>query len=187
VRGARKKTSGEAIIEAALGVFALKTVEESTMSEIADAACIAKGTVYLYFASKRELADAAFLKCAIEFEQTVVEANLARPRVESFASSLLSFFSARAVFLRELAAALRGRSDYEYSERMRRALIPTVCALYRRDPRYPIASLEPVAEIIVGCILEICSYRILEGRIATDAEALAMLEDFLKRFFDCEA
>ncbi len=157
------------------------------MDEIAEAAGIAKGTVYLYFASKRELADAAFLGPAADFERTVLESNIARPRVEAFASSILGFFSGRQVFLRELASALKRRADYEYSERVRAALVPAVCALYRRDPRYPIASLEPVAEIIIGSILEICSYRILEGRIASDAEAMAMLEDFLKRFFDCEA
>ena len=57
---------------------------------------------------------------------------------------------------------------------------------FRRDPRYAVTSLETYSEIIVGAALDLCSYRAAEGRIDSDEEALAMLEDLLKRFFDCE-
>ena len=43
------------ILEAARKVFARKGFENATMDEIAEAAGVAKGTVYLYFPSKRDV------------------------------------------------------------------------------------------------------------------------------------
>jgi AcrR family transcriptional regulator len=43
------------ILEAARKVFARKGFEKATMDEIAEAAGVAKGTVYLYFQSKRDV------------------------------------------------------------------------------------------------------------------------------------
>ncbi len=43
------------ILEAARKVFALKGFNAATMDEIAETAGVAKGTVYLYFKSKREI------------------------------------------------------------------------------------------------------------------------------------
>jgi AcrR family transcriptional regulator len=43
------------IMEAARGVFAAKGFSNATMDDIAEAAGVAKGTVYLYFPSKREI------------------------------------------------------------------------------------------------------------------------------------
>jgi len=43
------------ILEAARKVFARKGFEKATMDEIAEAAGVAKGTVYLYFESKRDV------------------------------------------------------------------------------------------------------------------------------------
>jgi hypothetical protein len=57
---------------------------------------------------------------------------------------------------------------------------------YRRDARYEVRELETYSELIVGAALDLCSYRLVQGRIADDATVLVMLEDLLKRFFDCE-
>lgn len=43
------------ILEAALNLFSAKGFHETTMEEVAQAAAVAKGTVYLYFASKDHL------------------------------------------------------------------------------------------------------------------------------------
>jgi AcrR family transcriptional regulator len=43
------------ILEAALGLFSSKGFHETTMEEVAQAAGVAKGTVYLYFQSKEHL------------------------------------------------------------------------------------------------------------------------------------
>ena len=51
------RTSG--ILEAARKVFAEKGFHEATMDDIAEAAGVAKGTVYLYYESKRDVYFAA--------------------------------------------------------------------------------------------------------------------------------
>src|SRR5436309_10961946 len=51
------RTSG--ILEAARKVFAKKGFHEATVDDIAEMAGVAKGTVYLYYASKRDLYFAA--------------------------------------------------------------------------------------------------------------------------------
>ena len=45
----------QAIIEAALDIFAKQGYEETTIAQIAAAAGVAVGTVYLYFHNKREI------------------------------------------------------------------------------------------------------------------------------------
>ncbi|MBR2566089.1 MAG: TetR/AcrR family transcriptional regulator, partial [Paenibacillus sp.] len=45
----------EAILDAAYGIFGSKGFYETKMSDIADEAGIAKGTIYLYFKSKEQL------------------------------------------------------------------------------------------------------------------------------------
>ena len=57
------RTAG--ILEAARSVFALKGFSEATVDDIANAAGVAKGTVYLYYRSKREIYFAA-LKAGLE-------------------------------------------------------------------------------------------------------------------------
>lgn len=60
------------ILEAARKVFARKGFDAATMDEIADAAGLAKGTLYLYFPSKREVYLEALRKgFAALTEQTV--------------------------------------------------------------------------------------------------------------------
>src|ERR1051326_1049642 len=51
------RTSG--ILEAARRVFAARGFHEATVEDIAEAAGVAKGTVYLYYESKRDLYFAA--------------------------------------------------------------------------------------------------------------------------------
>lgn len=57
------RTAG--ILEAARGVFAMKGFNEATVDDIANAAGVAKGTVYLYYRSKKEIYFAA-LKSGLE-------------------------------------------------------------------------------------------------------------------------
>ncbi len=61
IKSARKRTTKkpeerrEDILEAAVRVFANKGISRTTVSDITDAAGVAKGTFYLYFASKEHL------------------------------------------------------------------------------------------------------------------------------------
>jgi len=49
------RSKRRAIIEAARKIFAMKGYEDTTIAEIAEAAGIAVGTVYLYFGNKRDI------------------------------------------------------------------------------------------------------------------------------------
>jgi AcrR family transcriptional regulator len=69
------RTAG--ILEAARKVFAKRGFNDATVDDIANAAGVAKGTVYLYYSSKRELYFAA-LKFGIEQMYAVLADKLKR-------------------------------------------------------------------------------------------------------------
>jgi len=54
-RERRRHERREAILEAAATVFGEKGAHAATMAEVAEAADVSKGTVYLYFPSKDDL------------------------------------------------------------------------------------------------------------------------------------
>jgi AcrR family transcriptional regulator len=58
-----------AILDAARELFVHKGYEETTIAEIAQAAGVAVGTVYLYFRNKREVLTGA----ALDFEEALIE------------------------------------------------------------------------------------------------------------------
>jgi AcrR family transcriptional regulator len=82
-REQRKQERHETIIAAAVRVFLERGVPATTMDEIARAADVSKGTLYLYFASKDEL----LLSVAIEWLDTL-EVKLERLRESEFESGL---------------------------------------------------------------------------------------------------
>jgi AcrR family transcriptional regulator len=185
MRGAPKKTSAEAVIAAAGELFAAKGVEATSIADITRFCGVAKGTFYRYFPSKEALVDSLFLPEAAALAAAVL-GDGRKPTVGAIAAALLSFFSGRKLFLAELRSAYRRSSSFAYAALARSSFLPLMATYYRRDLRYPVGDLDTYSEIIVGAALDLCSYRIAEGRIASDEEALAMLEDLLKRFFDCE-
>ena len=54
------------IVQAAIAVFSQAGFDAAAMSEVASQAGVAKGTVYLYFASKEQLFEEAYLQCQAE-------------------------------------------------------------------------------------------------------------------------
>jgi AcrR family transcriptional regulator len=185
MRGAPKKTSAEAVIAAAGEMFAERGVAATSVADIARLCGVAKGTFYRYFPSKEALVDALFLPEA-EALAAAVTGDGGKPRIRAIAEAALDFFSSRKLFLAELRAAYRRPSTFAYAALARSSFLPLMETYYRRNPRYPVIDLETYSEIVVGAVLDLCSYRVAEGRIGSNEEALAMLEDLLKRFFDCE-
>jgi AcrR family transcriptional regulator len=59
------------ILEAARGVFASKGFNNATMDDVAEAAGVAKGTLYLYFPSKREIFLETFRQGAVALQEEV--------------------------------------------------------------------------------------------------------------------
>jgi AcrR family transcriptional regulator len=68
----------QAIIEAALDIFAKQGYEETTIAQIATAAGVAVGTVYLYFHNKREI----YTQASIDWTKRMAAA-LRDPRILS--------------------------------------------------------------------------------------------------------
>jgi AcrR family transcriptional regulator len=92
------------ILEAARRVFAEKGFEQASVDEIAHAAGVAKGTVYLYYPSKRELYWEA-LKSGLEsmcteLESRVHQAGSTEAKIRAFMSAKMSYFEKHSDFFR---------------------------------------------------------------------------------------
>src|SRR5262252_5118855 len=71
-----------AITEAARTVFAAKGFNNATMDDIAEAAGVAKGTVYLYFPSKREIFLETFRQGTLALQEEVARNMAAEDNTE---------------------------------------------------------------------------------------------------------
>lgn len=86
------------LLSAGRRVFGRLGFEHATMEAIAEAAGVAKGTVYLYYLSKQAIYDATFAQGLAELEQ------LTRIRVESAAGpkdAIAGFVDARVTYFKE--------------------------------------------------------------------------------------
>ena len=88
------RTAG--ILEAARSVFAMKGFSEATVDDIANAAGVAKGTVYLYYRSKRDIYFAA-LKFGIgqmhaALDQRLKEESTPEGKLRAFIAVKLAYF-----------------------------------------------------------------------------------------------
>jgi AcrR family transcriptional regulator len=105
------------ILVAANRVFAERGYDEATIAEIAKAAGVAKGTVYLYYRSKREIYFAALRRLLADLhEQT--RASLAvgttvDEKIKTFISTKLDYFERHRDFFRFYFAEV-GRSLHRH-------------------------------------------------------------------------
>ncbi len=94
----------DTIVAAALRVIARKGAQGATMQEIADAAGIAKGTIYLYFPSREALieraGDHAFRELLARLQEVLGEDGPLRERLRELFLALFSFFDENKEFLR---------------------------------------------------------------------------------------
>jgi len=92
------------ILAAARGVFAMRGFSEATVDEIAAAAGIAKGTVYLYFPSKRDIYLAALKQGLMELmERTRATMDAARgieAKLQTFVRTRLEYAEANRDFIK---------------------------------------------------------------------------------------
>ncbi len=84
------------ILEAARRVFADKGFNEASVDDIAQVAGVAKGTLYLYYASKRDLYWEA-LKCGLvaldgELEKAVAAASGTEGKIRAFMATKLGYY-----------------------------------------------------------------------------------------------
>ncbi len=95
--------SGE-ILEAARGVFARKGFSAATVDDIAEAANVAKGTLYLYFPSKREIYLAALKRgiqaINIETQRRVEASRTIQDKLRAFIDTRVRYFDENNDFFR---------------------------------------------------------------------------------------
>ena len=85
------------IMQAAERLFRTRRFHETTLDEIAKAADVGKGTIYLYFSDKEDL----IFQAAVEgFDAMCLELRLAPPEGESFRGTLLRSCETLSVFFR---------------------------------------------------------------------------------------
>ncbi len=92
------------ILRAARSVFAANGFRDATVDQIAAAAGIAKGTVYLYYASKKDCYIAALKQGLVELQQLTREAMQAAPdtraKLQAFIRTRIEYAEANRDFIR---------------------------------------------------------------------------------------
>jgi AcrR family transcriptional regulator len=92
------------LLEAARRVFAEKGYHNATVDDIADAAGVAKGTVYLYYRSKREIYWAALKQGIVhlleETRRNVEAAETIEAQLHAFIATKIAYFDANRDFFK---------------------------------------------------------------------------------------
>ncbi len=107
------------ILDAACHVFGDKGFELATVEAVAEAARVAKGTVYLYYPSKQAIYDAVFATGMAEMERLIGErvaaADSARDAIAGFVTVRAEYFQQHPDFFRiyvaEFARQVTGTPD----------------------------------------------------------------------------
>lgn len=98
------------LVEAAQRVFGERGFEQATMEAIAEAAGVAKGTVYLYYPSKQAIHDATFAAGMADIERLIQEhverATTAREAIEAFVTARTEYFQQHPDFFRIYVAEI---------------------------------------------------------------------------------
>src|SRR5512140_1758634 len=92
------------ILDAAYRVFAERGFEQATMAEIAVAAGVAKGTLYLYYPSKQDIYDAALRQSVVEVDARTRAAlgsgRTVGEKIQAFIETKLRYFEEHRDFFR---------------------------------------------------------------------------------------
>ena len=147
---------------------------------------IAKGTFYLYFKNKDDLVNSVFDRYREDFIAAVVDNNRENLKILQIAPSILDFFLKNPLFLAELRRALYAGRHYVYMEKTVKSFTAVIIQFLNLNDAYPISQLDTYSRMIVGMIIEICHTFIIEKAVSSRKEAMTMLEDMMKRFFNCE-
>jgi len=92
------------ILDAARKVFSRKNFEQTTVDDIAAAAHVAKGTLYLYYKSKREIYMEALRRDIValseETDRRIQACDTAAEKIRAFISTRVKFFEENRGFFR---------------------------------------------------------------------------------------
>ena len=181
-----RQISREMIKKCAIRLFEKQGVAETSVNDIVRKAGIAKGTFYLYFRNKDDLINFVFETFGQDFFNEIIVNNKENPRITDIAESMLRYFNNNRMFLIELRKNMNIHREYPYFKKTIAAFSKVVLHFLNLDERYPITQLDAYSEVLMGTIFDICYRLIIEESIENRTEAKLMLEDFMKRFFNCE-
>jgi len=180
-----------AILDAALRVFAQRGYAAARISDVAEAAGVGKGTVYLYFASKEDLLLGVFESCVDEILSMIDQLVVARPTpregLRTFFDAalglvasnveLLDLFEQR-VILADARLRARGTAFFRSMiERVVSKLTPEAKSELMLD-----YDIEIIATAIIGALASYRLYRLLHPEEAPET-SLAKVSGELSRFF----
>jgi AcrR family transcriptional regulator len=170
----------------AVELFVKKGVDNTSVNDIVKTAGIAKGTFYLYYKNRDDLINDVFEKYGTAFFNEVILKNKDAPKITFLADSILKYFSENQMFLIELKKNLAFHREFKYYEKTMSVFSKVILNFINLNENYPIKQLDAYSEIIIGTILDICYRLFVDKSIKDESEAKVMMEDFMKRFFDCE-
>jgi AcrR family transcriptional regulator len=113
------------ILQAAYHVFADRGYEQATMDEVAKAAGVAKGTLYLYYPSKQDIYTAALHRSAVELAARTAaalgQAGTIEQKLQAYIGTRLRYFEQHRDFFRifdsEVGRCVRhGQKGREFEE-----------------------------------------------------------------------
>ncbi|HOT46236.1 MAG TPA: helix-turn-helix domain-containing protein [Spirochaetota bacterium] len=174
------------IKKCAVELFEENGVTGTSVNDIVRRAGIAKGTFYLYFNNKDDLINFVFEKFGEEFFEEIIMQNRDNPKITNIAESVLRYFGKNRMFLIELRKNMNAHRGYPYFKKTIAAFSKVILNFLNLDERYPITQLDAYSEVLMGTMFDICYRLIIEESIDSKSEAKLMLEDFMKRFFNCE-
>lgn len=183
------------ILQAARQVFARRGFAEASMEEIAQAAGLAKGTLYLYYESKRELYKAALRAGLAQLADAVERAVTAAPSlaasIEAFVTTKVAYFDEHRDFFRmylaEYGQVACGSSDPSYRDlslRQNRLLQRVIREGAKGDGARALSAEEAayaVADLTRGLILR----RVMGWSPAPKEKDVAFVVAFAKRALGC--
>lgn len=115
-RSANRKNKKELILEKAIEVFALKGSQQSTIADIAKAAKIAQGTVYVYFDSKEALLNECVQEIIAPILQSIIDETKSIPdtmdRLFEFFVQHISLVQEKPFIARFLTIEARQHEDF---------------------------------------------------------------------------
>jgi AcrR family transcriptional regulator len=180
------------ILGAARKVFALKGFSDATMDEIAAAAGIAKGTIYLYFPTKRDIYLAALKQGLTELrERTNRNMDLVlgiRAKLRAFISARIEYAEANRDFIRiyhsefgNLAKAPHYDSEFQQLYLQQAEDLKTVLQVAVENGEIRNVRSEFMAFMIYDMVKGVMTQRLLEWSDRGMEEDIQLVEDLLWR------
>ncbi|MEZ5287619.1 MAG: TetR/AcrR family transcriptional regulator [Vicinamibacterales bacterium] len=177
-------------VEAARRVFGERGFEQATMDAIAEAAGVAKGTLYLYYPSKQAIHDATFAADMAAMEALITErvgqATTAREAIEAFVTVRTEYFQQHPDFFRiyvaeiarEVATGTSGRVCTAAVDRQTRSLQSVIeKAVAAGDVR--VVDPEAVALAVFDMSKGLVGRRLLIGSRSTVERDAGFLTDLI--------